>query len=279
MRPTTALLAAAGGILAVPGAYAQEMDEREIRTNWTISPISLLDDASPDQSGAITKTVSSGDFVAKQRLLPKRAAVLNEAVRDIKGKELAAAGSQLFSLDSGSGDVFCLARDPQLNPVGALLIGAAVQIVCLKDNNSDGVFDGLFKKKTEQYALPIMSGKHRKKLREIQGGSYSEIMPTELERGYFVGVEYKGKPLFESHRNFRIAFGDGNSTNGLTKWISTKDSEFPKTMKVLGGSFEILSLRKNGDLDVRVDESLPEQPFTVRVRFRLVGNNLVGEIE
>jgi len=261
-------------LAGIPSLRAQDekLGERQVRTSWVISEIDLLAESAKDSSEetnpALIRTVSSGDLIIKQRLVPLKAAKLLTPLVNKKGKQLAAAGDELYGLSSGSGAVYCLAKTPTINPLGALLIGAVIKALCFKDMDQDGVFDGQFNKKIQRFALPVISGKHSKKLKPVSGGSYEPLDPKKMKRQYFVGVEYEGKPLLYARRNFRIVFGDAKSKDQLSNWFYTEGKNYPQTKSVLGGKFTVLS-EKDGDLDIRIDQPLKEQPFSVRLTVRL----------
>ena len=273
-------------------AHAQErsdnMHERGIFTRWTISTIDLLErdqrkieDASENGDGDASlvdlsagadedlgRLVRDGEFVIKQRLLPPKAARLTSAIVDSDGDILAETGQELYGVVSGTGEVFCLAKAQEINPVGAILVGAVYQESCFKDVDGDGIFDGGFKKKSRTKYFPQLSGKHSRKLREIDGGSYEAIAPREMERVYFVGVEFHGRSLLGagSSRKFSVTYGVSDEKFPLTKRFSTKGDAMPQTLTVaeLGARFSVLGIEGNA-IRTRVDEPFDEGPFAVSI--------------
>ena len=274
-------------------AHAQErsdkMHERRIFSQWTVSSIDLLqrdqqgiEDTSENEGGDVSleghgagtdegasRLVRDGEFVIKQRLLPPKAARLTSAILDSEGEILAEIGQELYGVVSGTGEVFCLAKEQETNLVGAVLVGAVYQESCFKDIDGDGIFDGSFKKKSSTRYLPQLSGKHSRKLREIGGGNYEAIAPYEMKRVYFVGVEFHGRSLFGagSSRKFSITYGVSDDKFPLTKRFSTKGDAMPQTLTVatMGARFSVLGIEGDA-IRTRVDEPFAEGPFAVSIK-------------
>ncbi|RST31475.1 hypothetical protein HMF7854_11965 [Sphingomonas ginkgonis] len=59
-----------------------------------------------------------------------------------------------------------------------------------------------------------------------------------------------------------IAFGSAERQERITDPIYFQNAELPKAMSILGSSFTALA-EENGRLSVRVDASMPRQPFGV----------------
>lgn len=260
---TLSCIALALGLAQADPSHAREMHERHIESQWTISDIDLLESQSSE------RLVATNEFVIKQRLLPPAAARLDEAIYDADGDLLAEQGAELFGLVSGSGSVYCLDKEPQFNPVGALFVGAVLQAICFKDVDQDGTFDGAFKKKIEIGVLPQLSGKHRRRLREIVGGSFTQIAAEDLSRVYFVGVEFEGRGgIFSTGRSrrFQVAFGGEGKKDSITDWFSTDGDTLPQSVNVsgLGGSFTVLGFEERA-IRVRIDEPLKPIPFAVTI--------------
>lgn len=250
-------------------AVAQDMHERGIRTHWIISEIDLLEGQNDPSADGTERVVKSDGLVMQQRLLPPSAARLTEAIIDDDGDTIAQAGDELFGVLAGSGRVFCLNEKPEINPVGALFLGAALQAKCFKDVDGDGVFDGAFKKKLGTGFFPQLSGKHRKKLREISGGSFETIDPRDLKRAYYVGVKFEGRGFLGlgSSRFFSVEFGGDDASSELTRQYSTNGDDLPSTVEIagLGASFTVLDFEDDA-IRVRIDDPFDEQPFAVSIK-------------
>ncbi|EAQ29419.1 hypothetical protein NAP1_01565 [Erythrobacter sp. NAP1] len=262
-------VAAAAGLTASHPAAARDMHERHIETLWTISDVDLIESDSSAPADEEGRLVANDDFVIKQRLLPPTAARLTSAIVDGDGDVLAEAGDELFGVVSGSGDVYCLDKRPEYNPVGALMVGAIFQASCFKDADGDGTFDGGFKKKLQPSAFPQLRGKHRRNLREISGGSFEKIDPRALTKVYYVGIEFDGRGFLAigKSRYFRVAFGGEYAKGELSRWFSTDGDELPKEMGAegLGAKWTVLGF-EDGAIRVRVDEPLEQKPFAVSIR-------------
>ncbi|KEO90905.1 hypothetical protein EH31_07660 [Erythrobacter longus] len=257
------------GVISPAIAVAQDLHERGIRTEWVVSEIDLLEEQNNPSVDGTERTIKSDGLVMQQRLLPPSAAKLTEAITDDDGDTVAQAGDELYGVLAGSGRVYCLNEKPEINPVGALFVGAVLQAKCFKDVDGDGVFDGSFKKKLGNGFFPQLSGKHRKKLRQISGGSFETIDPRDLKRAYYVAVKFEGRGFLglASSRFFSVEFGGDDASSELTRQYSTKGDDLPSTVEIsgLGASFTVLGFEDDA-IRVRIDDPFDEQPFAVSTR-------------
>src|ERR1043165_8751774 len=119
-------------LLAAPAAaFAQDSDaERRYASIWIVQP---------EPAAIGRRTVPSGEFVFRQRLLPPRLARLDDDVREAgSGELIAAAGSQVFGLTTRGPPIYCVAGRPSASALMQDLIGGhANRQICLVDMDRD----------------------------------------------------------------------------------------------------------------------------------------------
>ena len=224
----------------------------------------------PAEAPADTVEVGFGDLILKQQLLPVGLAQLTGAFQDETGKRAFGAGTQLFRVLSDV-PVYCVAGMREAKGFEKWLASGVTQQFCLVDSDSDGAFESYFEPISEVKGLPTIAGKRPKKIKPIAPVAYEKIDPARMEKPFWVGIQYYGKPLMKEARNFNVAFGSDTSKGSLTSFVATEGSNYPISQQLLGASFSILEA-ENGKLKVHVEQPMPRQPFGVvhSVSYRVV---------
>ena len=246
------VLCLGAGALILTSAGSAQSPDRRMTTIWTIEP---ADSPRPSVEAA------AGDILWKQRLLPTGLVRLSAPYQDAGGKRSFGAGTQLFEVKSDV-PVYCVAgmRDPK-GFEKWLKSGSTTQF-CLVDLDSDLRFDGYFEPISMVPGLPTIAGKRPKNPKPMSPVSYELIDPSSMEKPFWVGIQYQGKPLLYDRRNFAISFGSDTGKGSLTSWVYTSGSDYPLSQELLGARFTVLGM--SGDkLQVRIDEPIPAQPFGV----------------
>jgi hypothetical protein len=110
--------------------------------------------------------------------------------------------------------------------------------------------------------LPTIAGRRPKKTKPVTPVRYEKVDPATLEKPFWVGIQYYGKPLLKEARNFNVAFGSDTSKGALTSFVAAEGANYPVSQQLLGASFSVLGA-ENGKLKVHVDQPMPRQPFGV----------------
>jgi hypothetical protein len=230
-------------------------------TIWMVQP---ADSAAPAEV-----EVGARDLILKQKLLPSGLARLTGSFQDDGGKRSLGPGTQLFEVKSDV-PIYCVAGLREPKGFEKFMKGDSRVQLCLIDTDADGRFDAYFEPVSMVPGLPTITGKRPKSPRPMTPVAYEPAEPSALEKSYWVGIEYQGKPLIYDRRNFGISYGSDDSKGAVTDWIYTSGSTYPISKQLLGASFTVLGM--SGDkLRVRIDQPMPPQPFgvirTVSYRF------------
>jgi hypothetical protein len=111
--------------------------------------------------------------------------------------------------------------------------------------------------------LPTIAGKRPKKPKPVATPvAYEVAAPADLEKPFWIGIRYQGKALIYDWRNFQVSFGSDTTDGSLTDFIHTSGSNYPMSLSLLGARFTVLGL-EDKKLKVRVDETMPPQPFGI----------------
>lgn len=226
---------------------------RSFSTMWIVMP--------DNQRTPREVSVKGGELILKQRAMPFGLARLTGPAADPKGKFDLTAGTELFRLQSDV-PIYCLAGKNAPTGVAKWLLGGSTTHLCLVDADADGRFEGQFVTASQVEGLPTLVGKRPKTADPIIApAAYAPAAPSSGTTQYWVGVEYQGKPLLYNRRNFTVSFGNGKDKGSLTDWVYTGGT-FPAEQTLLGAKWTVLAL--DGDqLKVRIDQSMPPQPFAI----------------
>jgi hypothetical protein len=255
----------AASMLLTFQSEASFAESKKFTTIWMVAD--PLDKSAQVEGGTPQNLkLKSGDIFLKHRLLPQSAAKLETDIVDEKGSILLQKNSEMFSLEAGAAKIFCSVNQSKPNLGMSILIGSTgFGHVCAIDHDADGRFDAHFKAKGLVEGLPSISGRVPKAPKVVTSGAYTEIAPAQMITQYFVGIEYEGKPLIYNRRNFRITFGEGKRNESLSDWRYVSGKDYPQSLELLDSKFTVLG-EKDGEIDVRIDRSIPAQPFNVFVR-------------
>ena len=241
-----------GASLALASSVAAAQDPRQMSTIWMVQP----SETQPD-----TVEAGSTDFIMKQRLLPTGLVRLTGTFQDAKGKRSFGTGTQLFEVKSDV-PIYCVAGMREPKGFEKWMVGGATSQFCLVDMDSDQRFDGYFEPVSMVPGLPTIAGKRPKKPKPMAPVAYEIADPSTLEKPFWIGIQYQGKPLLYDRRNFGVSFGSDTSKGALTSWVYTSGSNYPLSQNLLGASFTVLG-ETDGRLRVRIDQPIPPQPFGV----------------
>jgi hypothetical protein len=231
---------------------AGQQPSREMTTVWMVQP------AEPT-AGELE--VKARDLILKQKLLPSGLAQLTDSFQDAGGKRSLGSGTQLFEVKSDV-PIYCVAGLREPGGFEKFMTGGASRQFCLIDMDSDRRFDAYFETGSMVPGLPTIAGKRPKKPKAMSPVGYEVVEPSTIEKSFWIGIEYQGKPLIYDRRNFAISFGSESGKGSMTDWVYTSGSAYPLTKQLLGASFTVLGV--NGDkLKVRIDQPMPPQPFGV----------------
>ncbi|WP_295323311.1 hypothetical protein [uncultured Sphingopyxis sp.] len=240
-------------MLAVLSSAAQAQS-RALNTVWLIQPAT----ETPGE-----RSVGYAEWVLKQTLLPEGLFRLDGDAGPAGGASKFTVGTQLIEVRTEGAIVACdaIARRQKL-------IGASQY--CLVDYDRDGKFDGMFAVAniSKGGGMPTIQGQYPKKAKAIVPVAYSRLDPAELATHYFVGIRNAGKAALYDRQNFQICYGSESATDCLTDWDYTSASVFPASIELLGAKLTALS-REDGKVRVRIDATMPSQPFGIISSYKI----------
>ena len=238
---------------AAAAARMAEEDQRFFSSAWRIA-------ASSEPLGR--RTVSDGDYVLRNRLLPRSLVRLTaDAVEPGSNKVIASAGTQLFGLNSRNAAIWCVVgrRDPGI-AMRLLVADVGNRQVCLVDRDKDGDLDGHFRVSNQVRGVPNFSGYLPRELEPLAAAAYEALTPEQIEVDYFVGIRFEGIALMPARPVFSVTFGNERSRERLSDVVRPR-AENP-VVKIMDSEFEIVA--RNGEaLEIEVRRPIPPQPFQV----------------
>lgn len=243
-------------VLAMGAALVPAPNPDYIETAWIVQA---------DTAQVGERTVSDGEFVLRQRLLPPSLIELTEDAVDAKsGKTLASAGEQLFGLLTSGAPVFCVSGVPKQSLARSLFLGSGNLQRCLIDADADGRLDGSFNAGNAIPGLPNFARNRPKKPKPVTGGSYRMIDPALHKENYFVAVRYEGRSatLKGALLTFSVRFGTDGNLGNLTRSEMPEGTSLPFDMSILDARFSVLA-RDGERIRVNVSRTIPEQRFGV----------------
>lgn len=241
-------------LLLAAAASPPQAQRHEVATPWVILP-------DPKLAGT-TVTVAGGELILKQRAVPMRAGRLTDEIVDPAGKFTFSPGAELFSASSDDA-VYCIAGAAEKTGFAKWMASGANGQFCLIDGDGDKKFESFFTPVSMISGLPSLSGKTPKNPKLLpKPVGYEALAPTAMTTRYWVGIEYQGKPLLYNRRNFGVSFGSDSSKGALTSWVYT-GSTYPASQTLLNAKWTVEALQSDGRIRVRIDQSLPMQPFGV----------------
>lgn len=225
-----------------------------MNTVWTILPTA---------ERPVERVIGYDEWVLQQHLLPEGLFRLDGPAGATGRTPLFQAGAQLIEVRTEGATVACDAVVRRQK-----LIGASQH--CLVDYEKDGRFDGIFAVDniSKGGGLPTVQGVYPKKAKAITPVSYSRIDPADIKTRYFVGIRNAGKATLYDWQNFRLCYGSEAATDCLTSYHRTSASVFPATLSFLGASVTVLA-REEGKVKVRVDSTMPSQPFGIVSTYKI----------
>lgn len=230
------------------------MARESISLAWIIEP---SNDVAPREI-----TVADGEYVVKQRLLPIGLATLDSDVQLPAGSRiLVRSQAQLVRVLTQNSKLFCALESMLKAKDGSLQPNKSPFILCLNDTDSNGQLDQAFEMPVSKSGV-IMQGRLPKKPQSIDVG-YSEVPGTQFKGDYWVGVRYEQYFNIYGNRMLMTDFGGRGEMQSLTAFDTFKSKgTYPRETGVLGGRFTILAVEPKS-IRVRIDKSLPLQPFSV----------------
>jgi hypothetical protein len=231
---------------------------RDIETVWFIVPAQLP---------AGTVTVRSGGTIWRQPLVPEGVVILSgPAVTTKNGKTAIESGSRMIKARADV-PIYCSLDAHKAGAGESLLFGSiGERTACLIDRDRDGRFDGYFGNKVQFEGFPVVRGRYPETSDSIRPLAYSPADPKTVVGDHWVSVEYRGTGI-GGDRFFRIAFEGPKDKSGLSEWTSLPSLGLPVSADLLGGRFTLIGAG-SGEVRVRVDRTMPEQPFNVVRTFR-----------
>ena len=241
-------------VLALVATPALAAKRETFATIWHVEPAPVP---------AAEQSVAPGALVLRQRLLPTGLAVLDEAWRE--GSTTIPAGTALIRATSAT-PVFC-ALAGKTGLLTALLSPLPDKTLrCFVDDDADGRFDRTVKANSNVATVPQPTGRLPDDRTPTIALRYSPRDPATFDGGYLVGVRYTGQAKIGTLRRFETVYGTEGHWGFFTgdNLFTKRDSDLPRAVSALGASFTVLG----GDgkaVRVRVDQTIPAQPFAVAV--------------
>lgn len=254
MAAVTVLVAAAGA------SAAAAPDLRTVSMPWTVV-------AEPPPSGVAS--VSKGDLVLKQRLLPIGYATLVADATDLKtGNLVAAAGTALLQLKTEAGIGYCVAAAPKTTALFRARPGSPYLRACFLDADGDGRFDSSAEYEGMAIGLPSVTAKWPKHMHVLTAPiAYQVRAPGEYAPAMYAGIKFDGFAKLGGAPVFVDVYGPEAEGFGITRaWPRDQDGtgSLAKTgdVLILGAKLKVIS-NDGTTLQMRVDQTMPAGPFGI----------------
>jgi hypothetical protein len=243
----TGRAAAAAALLIAGAAWAAEGPA-----------VSSLWDIQPSEAWTAPRELAKGEVLVEPAILPK---ALIEIMEDVPGGAggdyLLRRGDLLYRLTTAAGAVYCTIEGQQM--IGSEARFAHTILVCLVDADSDGTFEGHYRKNATR-GVPVIFGSVPATLRPLGPVRHESRPPSTVAGRYSMRVELdsdpaKGKPL-----RFTYTSAAGGNTLLLTASARVPNGPYPQSFEVLGGYFQLIGVN-GGKAVIRMISPTTPYPF------------------
>ena len=233
----------------------------------SVSLVWIIEPSSDETASEIT--VSDGEYIVKQRLLPIGLATLDSDLNVTTGSTFFLRNrAQIIQVPTQNSKLYCatesliISTESLISPTDLTLQpNKSPFILCLHDSDSNGRLDQAFSMPVSKSGV-VMQGNLPKKYQSIDVG-YSEVPITQFRGDYWVGIRYEQYFNIYGNRMLMTDFGGRGEKESLTAFDTFKSKgTYPRETGVLGGKFTILEANPKS-IRVRIDKSLPLQSFSV----------------
>jgi hypothetical protein len=237
-----------------------------IASPWRIGPVAIDSDERSAKIGTVLwrQPLNAAALVTLER---------DAVAADADGNTLLSAGDELFQIVINNIPIYCDSTPPKPSALSKAMFGggklADNSAICLIDGDRDGKFDHYVSKKIQFEGVPIVRNPFEYSPKPLQKLGFNLRPAGPGVGGYWVGVRYASGDKAHEFLGFQLVFGDHRSSSKLTENIAGAKGDFPRTLEVLGAKVVIFSVL-NGVIRYRIDQVMPDQPFSIvrSVRFR-----------
>jgi hypothetical protein len=204
--------------------------------------VSSIWDIQASEAWAGEREIGKGDLLVAPDILPQALIALTEDVAGEGGKTLLRRGDLLYRLTTARGAVYCTVDRQKKTGTESLTVGALGVLVCPVDTDSDGVFEGYYRKIATD-GVPIIFGSVPAALKPIGPIRYEARQPAMLAGRHAMRVTLASDPARAKHLRFVYAAGSEQSAVPLARTTKVASGPFPQHFEVLGGRFELRGVR------------------------------------
>ncbi|MEM6476091.1 MAG: hypothetical protein AAF687_07990 [Pseudomonadota bacterium] len=252
MSLLTAFVASTPIIIVSPPRLVVSAETDDSAAAWMI----IEDRAEIANAG---EALSKGDNVLRQRLVPKKLAVVAGDVERDDGKDRwAKAGDQMFGAKVGDYDAYCVLKSKMNVTAGMFLLPTKSRMLkqdCFIDSNNDGKLDQRFEADPGIGVLPNVARSEPRAFYDLAPVAFTEIDPVEFADDSWVALEFRGgggKKDKPAELRIRYRY-DGKTRKISAKYIGAES--FPSDAYLLGAQIEFRKL-DNGKLTAAVKQPM-----------------------
>lgn len=244
----TRLAVAAAGLLAAAALSAPARPQ--VTSLWDIQ--------SSGQWSA-PKELAKGDPLLELPILPQGMIELTEDVND----GLLRQGDLLYKLTTHGGAVYCTIDSQPMIANEAKF--AHTILVCLVDGDSDGTFEGYYRRRAAA-GVPLIFGEVPSKLQTVGTVKYEARPPANISGVFAMRILLDSDPAKAKQLRFTYSAGDPKGSEAGTMKLSAvaevRNSNYPQRFEVLGGFFELSGVN-GGKAVIRMISPTELYPFVV----------------
>ncbi|MEO1220526.1 MAG: hypothetical protein AAFY42_04135 [Pseudomonadota bacterium] len=187
-----------------------------------------------------------GDTILRQRLVPKRLAVVSEDIVRADNKDRwAEAGDQLFGAKVGDYDAYCVLKSKFNMSLRMFVVPTSTRLLkqdCFVDRDGDGRLDQRFEADPGIGVLPNVARSEPKAFYDLKPVEFRELAPEEFKDDNWVELEFRGGGGKKDKRpELRIRYRyDGKTRKIDGQYVGA--NSFPSEAYLLGATLEFKKL-------------------------------------
>lgn len=262
MSAFLAILASAPIIIVNPPRLEISTERDEDAAAWMIIGDGV-EISSPDAP------LRKGDTIIRQRLVPKRLAVVKEDIVRADGKDRwAEAGDQLFGAKVGEYDAFCVLKSKFNMSLRMFVLPTRgtrlLKQDCFVDTDGDGKLDQRFEADPGSGVLPNVARSEPQAFYDLKPVEYQKLAPEDFNDESWVELEFRGGGgRKDKPPELRIRYRyDGQTKKIDAQYVGA--NSFPSEAYLLGATLVFQKL-ENGKLAASVIQPM-DSSFGVTTR-------------
>lgn len=200
--------------------------------------------------------LKKGSVIARQRLVPKRLAVLDGPAVRADGKDRwAEEGDQLFGAIIAELDAYCVLKSKVNLTVGMFIVPASTRMIkqdCFVDSDDDGLMDQRFEADPGIGVLPNVARSRPQAFYPITPVQVRFLESRDFLDDSWISIEFRSGGKNEKDPPvFQVSYHYDGKTRKLSDLVSSGAKSFPSSFALLGAEIG-LDKDANGKLRAKV---------------------------